>query len=395
MQQGDFSTSHYQYHQPHRQNSNPSSNDLQPNPFPSSYASAPPFSSSDYPGYSSNYPLYPQNPDPVPNLPPTAPSYAQNPNFESFNPSPQSSSFPSVSHPPETQVPYQSPAQQPPYYPPYDQHQSAPIYAPPPSIHPNPSNTPNPNSSLSTVYSGSYNHLGSSVPPVHENPYESSVKFDQGGGYFDENSGRYEDQGMYGRSRSDLGTDFYGKEVDSGPQYNRGGFRDDGVGDGVYAYDGGKMEPYGARGTGFKSSTRSTFDDYGRSMSLSSGKDQMGSSKIVRAVPKAETQQDVKSGVQKFRVKLLPEGGSQSTMDVLCQIGLDGIRMLDPNTSRTLRIYPLETVTRWEVMDSSIFVFWAKSPVDIESRRIRLQSNSYTTNTILDTVTAATVQVGT
>lgn len=31
--------------------------------------------------------------------------------------------------------------------------------------------------------------------------------------------------------------------------------------------------------------------------------------------------------------------------------------------------------------------------MDIEPRRIRLQSNSYTTNTLLDTVTAATVQV--
>lgn len=71
-------------------------------------------------------------------------------------------------------------------------------------------------------------------------------------------------------------------------------------------------------------------------------------------------------------------------MDVLCQIGLDGIRMLDPSTSRTLRIYPLETVTRFEVFDLSTFAFWSKSSVDIEPRRIRLQSNSYTTNTILD-----------
>jgi hypothetical protein len=31
------------------------------------------------------------------------------------------------------------------------------------------------------------------------------------------------------------------------------------------------------------------------------------------------------------------------------QIGLDGVRMLDPSTSRTLRIYPLETIARWEV----------------------------------------------
>ena len=34
---------------------------------------------------------------------------------------------------------------------------------------------------------------------------------------------------------------------------------------------------------------------------------------------------------------------------VLLQIGLDGIRMLDPNTSRTLRIYPLDSLTTWEV----------------------------------------------
>ena len=46
----------------------------------------------------------------------------------------------------------------------------------------------------------------------------------------------------------------------------------------------------------------------------------LNSSDIVRAVPKAETQQDVKSGVQKFRVKLLPESLGQNTMDVLCQV---------------------------------------------------------------------------
>lgn len=46
-----------------------------------------------------------------------------------------------------------------------------------------------------------------------------------------------------------------------------------------------------------------------------------------------------------------------------------------------------------QVTDSSIFSFWSKSSVDIEPRRIRLQSNRYTTNTLLDTVTAATVQV--
>jgi len=48
----------------------------------------------------------------------------------------------------------------------------------------------------------------------------------------------------------------------------------------------------------------------------------------------------------------------------------------------------------FQVLDSYIFAFWAKMPVDVEPKRIRLKSNSYTTNTILDTVTAASVQVG-
>ncbi|OIW07895.1 hypothetical protein TanjilG_19996 [Lupinus angustifolius] len=115
-------------------------------------------------------------------------------------------------------------------------------------------------------------------------------------------------------------------------------------------------------------------------------------SKIVKAVPKADAAEDVKSGVQKFRVKVLAESFDQSNMDVLCQIGLDGIRMLDPHTSRMLRIYPIENITRCEKFDSSTLAFWSKSSVDMEPRRIRLQSNSYTTNTLLDTVTAATIQ---
>lgn len=224
------------------------------------------------------------------------------------------------------------------------------------------------------------------MPPVYENPYENSMKYDHGGNYIDENSSRY---GGYTRSRSDLGSDIYGKRSDSG-----GLGYDMGRDDGVSAYKGSKVEPYGARGTAPKSSTWASFDDYGRSISVPSGKDSsVGSAKVVRAVPKAETQQDVKSGVQKFRVKLLAESSGQSNMDVLCQIGLDGIRMLDPSTNRSLRIYPLDNITRCEATGSSTFTFWAKSSVDIEARRIRLQSNSYTTNTILDTVTAATVQL--
>lgn len=46
-----------------------------------------------------------------------------------------------------------------------------------------------------------------------------------------------------------------------------------------------------------------------------------------------------------------------------------------------------------QVLDTYIFAFWAKTSVDPEPRRVRLKSSSYTTNNILDTLTAATIQV--
>ncbi|KAI3699346.1 hypothetical protein L2E82_43598 [Cichorium intybus] len=142
------------------------------------------------------------------------------------------------------------------------------------------------------------------------------------------------------------------------------------------------------------------FDDYGRPITFGteSGNEQRGSiasldaAKMVKATPKVQVNEDVKNGVQKFRVILLSEGGGTGDMDVLCQIGLDGIRILDPATNRTLKLYSLETVTRWEVLDSNIFAFWTKTSIDVDSRRVRLKSNSYTTTNILDMVAAASIQ---
>ena len=118
------------------------------------------------------------------------------------------------------------------------------------------------------------------------------MKFDHAGEYFDD---KY---GGFGWSRSDLGSDPYGKQLEESPRYDS--IRDDGA----HAYEGGKVEPYRAWGTAPKSSMWvPTVDDYGRSIGFGSGKDSTvtsNSSKIVRAVPKAETQQDLKSGVQKF-----------------------------------------------------------------------------------------------
>lgn len=112
-----------------------------------------------------------------------------------------------------------------------------------------------------------------------------------------------------------------------GSNANFGGYGDQGLyGDGVYKYDGGKSEPYGAKGTPrFGSDSGVMFDDYGRPINLPGGKEQKqnGSGsfpKIVKAAPKAEEQHDSKGSVHKYRVKLLAEGYGQADIDVLCQV---------------------------------------------------------------------------
>ncbi|CAL0333196.1 unnamed protein product [Lupinus luteus] len=339
MHQADYtSSSYYQFPQ------NPIPNPSYPSdPLPNHHASAPPFASDFAPA-------------PAPPSPTAPPSYPPPPSHPTTNFHPFRSQFPCQPQPP-LPLPHQHQS----YYPPYDhQNQTAPNYTQ--SLPANPNSNP----LYSSAYSAPY-----TTPGSYETPFQNPVKFDQGGGYLDDG------YGSFNGGRSD-----YGKQ----PQ-------DEGYGEGVFAYEGGKVEPYGARGTGSKLSNLTAFDDYGRPISFpSSAKEPSVTSKIVKAVPRVDVDEDVKSGVQKFRVKVLAESVGQSNMDVLCQIGLDGIHMLDPNTSRTLRIYPIENITRCEKFDSSTLAFWSKSLVDMEPRRIRLQSNSYTTNTLLDIVTAATIQ---
>ncbi|CAI9763809.1 unnamed protein product [Fraxinus pennsylvanica] len=344
MQHGDYtSIPYYQQQQyPQTHNPNPIDDLTHYPPPPPSYASAPPVSPNNYTppppssadhsttSYQHNSSSYPHFPQNLDPLP-TALSFQK--------PQPSYSSPQLEVHGQYSTPPSQLPQQQS-YYSSYDQ----------PAANYSPSHKPvGPNSQYPSLYTSQFNQ---SYPPG---------------------------------KRSESGYGGYGK--------NDWGF---GNNEGVYAYKKSSSEPYGARGTAPKSSTLSGFDDFGRPIGHSSpsGKERSTNTglKVVKAVPKADSQQDTKGGVQKYRVKLLAESAGQSTMDVLCQIGLDGIRMLDPATSRVLRIYPLDTITRCEGFDSSTFAFWSKSSVDIEPKRIRLQSNSYTTNTILDTVTAATVQ---
>eukprot|EP00250_Pteridium_aquilinum_P032857 c4813_g1_i1 orf=266-2470(-) len=247
---------------------------------------------------------------------------------------------------------------------------------------------------LGSVYGSSFSRAqpyGSSQQGMQGYDYAGSGQmgvYDQGGGTYGATAqGREYDRPAYGQAPSYDST-YYDKPVghDRGPAKSGYDYEDVGLGE-VYAYDGGNVEPYGARGMGTGGSwgavdsySSGSFNSYGKS----------GSSKLPKAVPKVEAE-DKNSGVQKYRVKMLSDASS-GPQDVLCQIGLDGVRMVSPSTNKTVRIYPLETITRWEVNEPSVFTFWAKSAVDVEARRIRLQSGSYTTNAILDTLTAACVQ---
>ncbi|PIN17240.1 hypothetical protein CDL12_10119 [Handroanthus impetiginosus] len=319
---------------------------------------------------SSYYHQYYQNaaapPEPLPTFNPVSvPSYASAPpvtvspsdysnfpsNYTSFPPNPDP-----VPSPPQYSFPHLQDTSQ--HHQSYYQNQATVNYDYGVPTNPNPNPTPNPNPEpvYDPPYSMNSYSYGSSAVPYHANSFGSNVNY---GG-------------------------------DQGPS--------DG---GVYKYNAGRAESsYGGKGGRSSDSAGSgggvLFDDYGRPIGVGGGKEQSrfgnSSPKIVKAVPKAEVSEDVRSGIQKFRIKMLSEGFGQTDMDVLCQVGLDGIRILDPATSRTLKIYPLDTVTRWEVLDSYIFAFWAKTSVDPQPRRIRLKSNSYTTNNILDTVTAASIQ---
>lgn len=51
---------------------------------------------------------------------------------------------------------------------------------------------------------------------------------------------------------------------------------------------------------------------------------------------------------------------SPATFAIMPEIDLHGIRLLDPTTSRTLRTYLLENVTKCEVLDSYILHFGRK-----------------------------------
>ena len=93
---------------------------------------------------------------------------------------------------------------------------------------------------------------------------------------------------------------------------------------------------------------------------------------------------------ERFHVALLSDDGN-STDRVVCQIGLDGLVVLNSDGQRTLRKYPLNHISRWALRSPNL-VLYTKTPVDVEERTVTLQGSEHTIRSVLDTLTCSCMQ---
>jgi hypothetical protein len=102
-------------------------------------------------------------------------------------------------------------------------------------------------------------------------------------------------------------------------------------------------------------------------------------------------------GSARFKVILLPSEDGGDIAEVVCQVGLDGVRLLDASRRTTLRIYPLERVSRWAVRDPTVLSFWARGGAagtsDEPERCVQLSSDERTTRSLLDVLTCSCLQL--
>lgn len=72
---------------------------------------------------------------------------------------------------------------------------------------------------------------------------------------------------------------------------------------------------------------------------------------------------------------------------VTVEVGLDGLKILTPDERRTLRVYGLKNITRWELNGAQLTLY-TKTNVDVEERQVFLEAPNNTAQLILDTLTS-------
>ena len=79
------------------------------------------------------------------------------------------------------------------------------------------------------------------------------------------------------------------------------------------------------------------------------------------------------------------------TERVTIQIGLEGLKVLNSDGSRTMRAYDLSHISRWQ-SDGGSLILYTKTPVDVEERQLTLKGDDYTVRGALDTLTSCCMQ---
>jgi hypothetical protein len=98
-------------------------------------------------------------------------------------------------------------------------------------------------------------------------------------------------------------------------------------------------------------------------------------------------------GAARFKVIALPGGDGGDIMDCIAQVGLDGVSLLDAaQRSTTLRVYPLESISRWQVRDGTILALWTKRAGEAEVC-VSLSSDERTTRSMLDVLASSCLQL--
>ena len=91
------------------------------------------------------------------------------------------------------------------------------------------------------------------------------------------------------------------------------------------------------------------------------------------------------------------KGEFGETQSVFCEIGMDGLKLIDSHNGHVLETFPLNIISRWAVRDKDTFLFWAAKDVSEGSsgkqRQVELKGSVRDVNDMLDTITAACMQL--
>eukprot|EP00200_Dunaliella_tertiolecta_P019000 CAMPEP_0202408560 /NCGR_PEP_ID=MMETSP1128-20130828/15054_1 /ASSEMBLY_ACC=CAM_ASM_000463 /TAXON_ID=3047 /ORGANISM="Dunaliella tertiolecta, Strain CCMP1320" /LENGTH=302 /DNA_ID=CAMNT_0049013745 /DNA_START=16 /DNA_END=920 /DNA_ORIENTATION=+ len=97
------------------------------------------------------------------------------------------------------------------------------------------------------------------------------------------------------------------------------------------------------------------------------------------------------NATSKFRMRLLNEDTGR-TDPVSVQIGLDGLKLSDANSGRSMRSYKLGDISRWRAAPTSL-ILHTRTPMDVEESQVTLQGDEHATRSLLDVLTCSCMQL--